>query len=146
MPFTLANLKTTPGARTRSRRKGRGAGSGRGTTAGRGTKGQRARTGGRKGLQRLGLKMILQRIPKHRGFTSPHPRPAIVNVGTLQEKFVSQQVVTPLSLQQAGLVRDAKKGVKLLGEGELTKALVVKGCVVSKSAREKIEKAGGQIE
>lgn len=145
MPFTLSNLKPSPGSRTRVRRIGRGAGSGRGTTAGKGTKGQRARSGGRKGLKRLGLKRIMQRIPKHRGFKSIHPRPAVVNVGDLEARFASGAVITPQALAAIGLVRSAKNGVKILGDGALTKALTVKGCEVSKSAKEKIEKAGGKI-
>lgn len=146
MPFTLSQLKPAAGSRTRSRRVGRGPGSGRGKTAGRGTKGQRARSGGRKGLRRLGLKRILQRIPKHRGFTSIHPRPAIVNVGTLEVFFAAGTAVTPKALAAAGFVRGVRFGAKILGEGTLTKALTIKGCAVSKSAREKIEKAGGRIE
>ena len=145
MPFTLSNLKPPSGSRTRSRRIGRGPGSGRGTTAGKGTKGQRARSGGRKGLKRLGLKRIMQRIPKHRGFKSIHKKPAIVNVGDLEARFVSGTVITPRQLESVGLVRSAKNGVKILGNGLLTKALLIQGCSISKSAKEKIEKAGGKI-
>lgn len=145
MPFSLSALKPAAGSRTRARRVGRGPGSGRGKTAGRGTKGQRARSGGRRGLKRLGLKRIFQRVPKHRGFTSIHPRPAIVNVGMLEASFAAGAAVTPKALAAADLVRGVRFGVKILGEGELKKALTVKGCAVSKSAKEKIEKAGGRI-
>ena len=146
MVISLSHLQPAPGSRTRSRRIGRGPGSGRGTTAGKGTKGQRARSGGRKGLKRLGLKRIMQRIPKHRGFKSIHKKPAIVNVGDLEARFVSGTVITPRQLESVGLVRSAKNGVKILGDGLLTKAFIIKDCGVSKSAKEKIKKAGGRIE
>lgn len=145
MPFNLSNLKPAPGSRTRSKRVGRGPGSGRGKTAGRGTKGQRARTGGRKGLRRFGLKRIFQRIPKHRGFKSIHKRLAVVNVGVLEEQFGAAAVITPQALRGVGLARNVRAGVKILGDGTLTKAFTIKGCAVSKSAKEKIEKAGGKI-
>ena len=146
MSFTLSNLKPARGSRTSSKRIGRGAGSGHGTTAGRGTKGQLARTGGRNKLKRMGLKRIMQRIPKLRGFTSLTARLVTVNVGDLQDAFGAGAKITPQALQKAELVRDISSGVKILGDGTLTKALTVKECAVSKSAKEKIEKAGGQIE
>lgn len=146
MSYSLSNLKPSPGSRTRVRRIGRGAGSGRGTTAGKGTKGQRARSGGRKGLKRLGLKRIMQRIPKHRGFKSIHPRLAVVNVSDLEAYFASGAVITPQALAAMDLVRSAKNGVKILGDGALTKSFTIKGCEMSKTAKAKIEKAGGRIE
>src|SRR3989338_6834433 len=144
MPFTLSNLKPAPGSRKRSRRVGRGYGSGRGTTAGRGTKGQRARSGGRKGLKRIGLKRILQRIPKHRGFVSIHKKPAVVNVGILEAGFPAGTVIAPELLVKHDIIQNTRRGVKILGEGVLSKNFTIKGCAVSKSAREKIEKAGGK--
>lgn len=145
MSLTLSNLKPAFGSRTKTRRIGRGAGSGRGTTAGKGTKGQRARSGGRKGLKRIGLKRIMSRIPKHRGFTSIHKKLQIVNVGVLQERFEGG-IITPARLEETRLVRTARFGVKIVGSGELKKAFTVKGCEVSKSAREKIIAAGGSVE
>ncbi|MBI2552318.1 50S ribosomal protein L15 [Candidatus Uhrbacteria bacterium] len=146
MTFTLSNLKPASGSRTRVRRIGRGAGSGRGTTAGKGTKGQRARSGGRRGLKRIGLKRIMQRIPKGRGFTSIHRRPAVVNVGVLDERFAAGTSITPELLVKFDLVQNLRAPIKILGEGTLTKALTVKGCSLSKSARAKIEQAGGSVE
>ena len=146
MTFTLANLKPSAGSRTHSKRVGRGAGSGHGTTAGPGTKGQRARSGGRRGLAAVGLKRIMQRIPKHRGFTSIHAKAAVVNVEILQERFEAGAVITPAALLEKRLIRDIRSGVKILGQGILTKAFTIKGCDVSGSAKEKIEKAGGKIE
>jgi len=146
MPFTLANLKHSAGARTSSKRVGRGAGSGHGTTAGRGTKGQRARSGGRRGLAAIGLKRIMSRIPKHRGFKSIHPKAAVVNVEVLQERFDAGAIITPAAILEKRLVRDTRGPVKILGQGTLTKAFTIKGCDVSASAKEKIVKAGGKIE
>lgn len=145
MSLSLSNLKPASGSRTKTRRIGRGAGSGRGTTAGKGTKGQRARSGGRKGLKRIGLKRIMSRIPKHRGFTSIHKKLQVVNVGTLNERFEGG-VITPSRLEDARLVRGARFGVKIIGEGELKKPFIIKGCTVSASAKEKIIAAGGKIE
>ncbi len=125
---------------------GRGHGSGRGKTAGKGTKGQRARSGGRKGLKRIGLKRVMQRIPKHRGFRSIHARPAVVNVGVLEAVFEGGAKITPFLLAKHDLVQNTRSGVKILGDGTLNKAFIFSDCEVSKSAREKIEKAGGKIE
>lgn len=145
MSFTLSNLKPAFGSRTRTRRIGRGPGSGRGTTAGKGTKGQRARSGGRKGLKRIGLKRIMARVPKHRGFTAVYKKPQAVNVGVLNARLEGG-VITPRRLEEERLVHTARFGVKIVGDGELTKAFTVQGCAVSASAKEKIEKAGGKIE
>ncbi len=146
MQLTLANLKPARGAHKLRRRIGRGHGSGRGKTAGKGTKGQRARAGGRKGLKRIGLKRVMQRIPKHRGFHSIHARPAIVNVGVLEAVFENGTKITPFLLEKHDLVQNVRSGVKILGEGTLNKVFTFSSCAVSKSAREKIEKAGGKIE
>ncbi|OGL65095.1 50S ribosomal protein L15 [Candidatus Uhrbacteria bacterium RIFCSPLOWO2_01_FULL_47_24] len=146
MPFTLSNLKPATGSRTRVRRIGRGPGSGRGKTAGRGTKGQRARSSGRKGLARLGLKRIMQRIPKHRGFTSFHRKPSVVNVGILEQSFATGTKITPQLLETKGIVKNISDGVKILGDGTIAKTFIIKGCEVSKSAKEKIEKVGGKVE
>lgn len=145
MVITLSNLTSATGSRHRSKRLGRGPGSGRGTTAGRGTKGQRARSGGRKGLQRMGLKRIMQRIPKHRGFKSIHPKPTALNVGDLEARLIAGALVTPAYLVKNGIIKHIQNGVKILGDGALTKPFVIKGCAVSKKAKEKIEKAGGKI-
>ncbi|KKU12395.1 MAG: 50S ribosomal protein L15 [Parcubacteria group bacterium GW2011_GWC2_45_7] len=146
MSITLSNLKPAPGSRTRVKRLGRGNASGKGTYSGKGIKGQRARSGGRKGLKLLGLKRIFQRVPKHRGFKSIHPKPAQVNLGWLEARFPAGAVISPQTLKAAGLVRNIRNGVKILGDGSLTKTLAIHGCLVSQSAKEKIEKAGGRVE
>lgn len=146
MPLGLHNLKPAPGSRRRSRRLGRGHGSGRGKTAGRGTKGQKARTGGRRGLKRLGLRRILLAQPKMRGFRSLRPKPAIVNISDLERVFAAGATITPRALVGAELIRSKDEGVKVLGGGALTKALTLKGLAVSAPAKEKITAAGGSVE
>lgn len=145
MPISLAHLKPAPGSRTHSKRLGRGSGSGKGNYSTKGIKGQRARTGGRRGLRRKGLKMIFQRIPKLGGFRSIHPRSAIVSVGALARIFPAGTEITPKLLRSRNLVREIRHGVKVLGDGEVTKAFTLKGFAVSASAKEKIEKAGGTV-
>lgn len=133
--------------RQASKRVGRGRGSGKGKTAGRGTKGQNARAGHKK---RPDVREKLKKLPKLRGyrFTSIQKRPAIVNLGVLEAAFAAGERVDPAVLAERGLAR-ARRGkvpmVKILGEGALTKKLLVSGCAVSVSARQKIEKAGGTV-
>ena len=141
----LHNLPAPKGAVKGPKRKGRGPGSGLGKTAGRGQKGQRSRSGGgvRPGFEG-GQMPLIRRIPK-RGFTNPfHVRAQIVNVRDLAK--VAGDTVTPDSLLAACLVKKADEPVKILGSGEVTKAFTVKYCELSKTAREKIEKAGGRVE
>ena len=87
----------------------------------------------------------MQRIPKHRGFKSIHPKAAVVNVEVLQARFEAGAIITPAALLEKRLIRDTRGPVKILGQGALTKAFTIKGCEVSASAREKILKAGGTI-
>ncbi len=143
----LSRLKPPVGAVRKKRRKGRGPGSGLGKTAGRGMKGQKARNSG--GISRLGFEggqmPLYRRLPK-RGFTNLFAaKIATVNVRDLQ-RFKAGSVVDHAALREAGLVRRKVDGVKILGEGELDRALTVKVLAFSKSAREKIEKAGGTAE
>ena len=142
----LHELKASAGARKAVTRKGRGAGSGNGKTAGFGHKGQKARSGGgvRPGFE--GGQMPLQRrIPK-RGFNNIFAKQfAIVNVSDL-ERFDNDTVVTEELLVQTGLVKKALDGVKILGNGDLSKKLTVNATAFSASAKEKIEKAGGKAE
>ncbi|MCX6784913.1 MAG: 50S ribosomal protein L15, partial [Candidatus Komeilibacteria bacterium] len=104
MALSLAKLQASKGAKKNRKRLGRGNASGKGTTAGRGTKGQRARSGGRSGLALKGLKFIIQRLPKNKGFKSHHPKLECVNVGLLEKYYQNNQVVTPLSLLKLGLL------------------------------------------
>ena len=121
-----------------------GRGGKKGTYSGRGVKGQRARSGGRSGLQLKGMRNILLAIPKHRGFKRSIELAEAVNLAAVAGVFNDGAIVTPELLKQKGLIRRTI-GVKLLKASELTKKFTVKGCRVTKGAREQIEKAGGQI-
>jgi len=139
----LHDLSPTRGSHRDRKRKGRGPGSGNGKTAGRGQKGQKSRSGASIPAYFEGGQMpLVRRIPK-RGFT-PLTRIEyqVVNVRDL-DRFDAD--VDPAALKRAGLVRSTRKPVKILGNGELTKALIVEAHAFSKSAREKIEAAGGSV-
>jgi len=143
----LHELKPAPGATHAPKRVGRGIGSGHGKTATRGHKGQKARSGGgvRPGFEG-GQQPLYRRLPK-RGFTNIFKKEyAIVNVKDLEERFNNGDVVTVESLINVGLVKNVKDGVKVLGDGELSKALTVKVDKVSRGAAEKIVAAGGKVE
>ncbi|MCG6893849.1 MAG: 50S ribosomal protein L15 [Desulfobacteraceae bacterium] len=143
----LHELKPAAGARKGRKRLGRGVGSGWGCTAGRGTKGQNSRSGGgvRPGYEG-GQMPIHRRLPK-RGFTNIFKkRIAVVNLRDLARTFESGATVDEAALVQSGLIKGPRDGVKLLGSGEIDRPLTVRLDAVSKSAREKIEAAGGSIE
>ena len=142
----LHELKPAAGSVKAPLRKGRGPGSGLGKTAGRGHKGQKARSGGgvRPGFEG-GQMPLIRRLPK-RGFTNIFAKEyALVNLKDL-EAFEEGTLVTPELLKQAGLVKKVKDGIKVLGDGELTKKLTVQAHKFSKSAKEKIEASGGKAE
>ena len=141
----LGRLKPPPGARRPKRRVGRGPGSGVGKTCGRGTKGQKARSGG--GIPRWfeGGQMPLQRRVPKRGFNNPFKkRFALVPVETLN-RFEDGEEVTPERLLEEGVIRKLGDGVKILGDGDLTKRLKVHAHRFTKSAAEKITAAGGEV-
>src|SRR5271154_7009271 len=143
----LHNLKPRPGARHRVKRLGCGESSGHGKTSGKGHKGQKARSGGSIRLGFEGGQMpLIRRIPK-RGFNNAAFKVtyAPVNLGELEKLDVSG-IIDEKALRGAGLVNGRWDGVKVLGDGQLTKKLALKVDAVSASAREKIEKAGGSIE
>ena len=144
----LNDLSPVKGARTSSKRLGRGIGSGLGKTSGKGHKGQWARSGGgvRPGFEG-GQMPLTRRIPK-RGFTNIFKKEyTVVNVGKLNELFAAGDVVTADTILEKGLVsKIAPYGLKVLGGGELTKALTVKASCFSDSARAAIENAGGKVE
>ena len=142
----LHELSPAAGSKTDRKRIGRGHGSGWGKTAGKGHKGQNARSGGgvRPGFEG-GQTSLARRIPK-RGFNNIFATEyTVINVSDL-ERFVDGTVVDTELLKAAGLVTKELDGVKVLGNGELTKSLTVKAAAFSASAKEKIEKAGGQAE
>ena len=142
----LHELSPAPGANKETKRIGRGHGSGQGKTAGKGHKGQKARSGGgvRPGFEG-GQTALARRIPK-RGFNNIFGTVyAVVNVCDL-ERFTDGTVVDTELLKASGLVKKELDGVKILGNGELTKNLTVKAAKFSAAAKEKIEKAGGKAE
>lgn len=143
MAFTLNTIRPAKGARKAAKRVGRGLSKG-GSYSGRGVKGQRARSGGRSGLQLKGLRHIMLSTKKNRGFKSIRPKAMVVNVEMVAKNFPDGAKVNPETLLEKGLV-PAKGKVKLLGDGAIAIKVIVEGCTVSASAKEKIEKAGGSI-
>lgn len=142
----LHDLAPAVGSVKEAKRIGRGHGSGQGKTAGKGHKGQNARSGGgvRPGFEG-GQTRLARRIPK-RGFNNVFAaKMTAINVSDL-EKFVDGTVVDTELLVAAGIVKSEGNGIKVLGNGELTKKLTVKAAAYSASAKEKIEKAGGEAE
>jgi len=141
----LNQLSPAAGSRKARKRLGRGVGSGTGKTAGRGSKGQNSRSGGgvRPGFEG-GQMPIHRRLPK-RGFTNIFKKKfALVNLRDLA-RFESGSMVDEAALLKAGLVKGGNDGIKVLGQGDITHPLTIMVDKVSKSAKEKIEAAGGQI-
>ena len=143
----LHELSPAEGSKKSVKRIGRGHGSGWGKTAGKGHKGQKARAGHgmRPGFE--GGQMPLQRRLPKRGFNNIFAKDIVtVNVGTLEKKFDNGAVVDIGALIEAGILKNSFDGVKILSNGTLTKSLTVKANAFSKSAKEKIEAAGGKAE
>ncbi len=142
----LYELSPAEGSKKVARRIGRGHGSGWGKTAGKGHKGQKARAGRGMRVGFEGGQMPLQRRLPKRGFNNIFAKNIVsVNVGTL-EKFENGSVVTVASLVEAGIIKNSFDGVKILGNGNLTKNLTVQVSAFSESAKAKIEAAGGKAE
>ena len=142
----LHELKPAVGATTAEKRLGRGTGSGLGKTSGKGHKGAKARSGGGKRPGFEGGQMPLtMRLPK-RGFTNKwRTEYAAINVDRL-DIFEDGAVVTPVTLIEAGILKNVQDGVKIMGNGEITKKLTVQANKFTASAKEKIEAAGGKAE
>lgn len=142
----LSNLKPAEGSKHSDNfRRGRGHGSGNGKTAGKGHKGQKARSGATRPGFEGGQMPLYRRIPK-RGFTNRNSKTIVgINVSAL-DRFENDAVVTVESLMEIGIVKNPKDGVKILGNGELTKKLTVKVDAFSEGAKTKIEAAGGTCE
>ena len=144
----LKDLQPAAGSRKARKRLGRGPASGTGKTAARGMNGQKSRAGGgkRAGFEG-GQTPLARRLPKLPGFTNiNHTEYVPVNVSRLEEKFEAGATVDGESLVAAGIIKHADALVKVLGDGEITKALTVKVDKVSASAQKKIEAAGGKVE
>jgi large subunit ribosomal protein L15 len=140
-------LKPAPGTKHSRKRVGRGDGSGHGTYSGRGLKGQKSRAGGgtRLGFEG-GQTPIIKRLPRKRGFFNVFKDEyTVVNVGRLSV-FAADTEITPQSLLEAGLIKSVKQPVKILGDGEIDRPLVVKANKFSSAAKAKIEAAGGRAE
>ena len=142
----LSNLRPAEGSKHSDNfRRGRGHGSGNGKTAGKGHKGQKARSGAPRPGFEGGQMPLYRRIP-NRGFTCRNSKESVsVNVSAL-ERFENDTVVTVDTLIEAGIVKNPRDGVKILGNGELTKKLTVQANAFSASAKEKIEALGGNAE
>ncbi|MBR3988046.1 MAG: 50S ribosomal protein L15 [Clostridia bacterium] len=142
----LYELSPAAGSKKEARRIGRGHGSGWGKTSGKGHKGQKARAGRGMRVGFEGGQMPLQRRLPKRGFNNIFAKNIVsINVGTL-EKFENGAVVTVASLVEAGIIKNSFDGVKILGNGNLTKNLTVQVSAFSESAKAKIEAAGGKAE
>ena len=144
--MNLHELSPAAGSNTKAYRKGRGAGSGNGKTGGRGQKGQWARSGGgvRVGFEG-GQMPLARRLPK-RGFHNIFAKPLeALNVSVL-DKFEDGAVVDAKALLEKGILSKCEYGVKILGNGSITKKLTVQASAFSASAKEKIEAAGGKVE
>ena len=142
----LSNLRPAEGSKQSDNfRRGRGHGSGNGKTAGKGHKGQKARSGAPRPGFEGGQMPLYRRIPK-RGFTNRNSKEIIaINLGAL-EVFENDTVVSVETLIEAGIVKNHRDGVKILGNGELTKKLTVQANAFSASAAAKIEALGGKAE
>jgi len=142
----LHELKPAEGASKAAKRKGRGAGSGNGKTAGYGHKGQKARSGAKKAGFEGGQMPLQRRVPK-RGFVNIFGKEfSIVNVSALDQSFEDGAVVDIDALIEKGLVKKVLDGVKILGNGEISKKLTVQVNAYSEAAKQKIEAAGGKAE
>jgi large subunit ribosomal protein L15 len=142
----IHDLTAPAGSTRQGKRKGRGPGTGNGKTAGRGHKGQKARSGGgvRVGFEG-GQMPLARRVPK-RGFNNIFAKPLeAINVAAL-ERFEDGTEIDASVLLEAGVISKCEYGIKILGNGNLTKKLTVKASAFSESAKEKIEKAGGKAE
>ena len=146
MSIELSNLSPAEGSvKSDNFRRGRGHGSGNGKTAGKGHKGQKARSGAPRPGFEGGQMPLYRRIPK-RGFNCPSHKEIVgINLSAL-DRFEDGAVVDVDALVESGVVRNPKDGVKILGNGDITKTLTVKANAFSASAKEKIEAAGGTAE
>jgi len=146
MPISLNTLKPAKGSTHKKKRVGRGPGSGLGKTAGRGEKGQKSRSGYSRKIGFEGGQMPLHRRLPKRGFTNIFKKRWLeISLAALDQHFNTGEEITPEVLHDRGLIKKAKHDVVVLGNGEVSKALRVSAHRFTKSAREKIEKAGGAV-
>ena len=144
MAIGLNNLHPAKGSTHKKKRLGRGPGSGLGKTAGRGNKGQKSRSGYSAKIGFEGGQMPLQRRLPKRGFTNIFKKQWIeVSLSALDQSFAANEEVTPELLHERGLIKKGRRDIVVLGTGEISKALRISAHRFTKSAREKIERAGG---
>lgn len=145
MSLSLNTIKPAKGSTKKAKRIGRGNASGTGTYSGKGLKGQKSRSGV-SGLKRLGMRQVLLRTPKLRGFTSLKPKAQVVSFAAINHSFRENEVVNTAILFEKGLIKTLKHRVKVLANGELTtKGLEFNGVEFSKTAKELAEKSGAKI-
>lgn len=124
-----------------------GRGGKKGTYSGRGVKGQKSRSGAKiNPIFEGGRSTLIEHLPKMRGFKSLYPKNQVINIEKIDKHFREGDAVNPRTLREHGLISKMKVPVKILGKGEIKKKLIVQKCLVSKGAKEKIEKAGGLVE
>ena len=146
MTLSLNNLRPAKGSTHKKKRLGRGPGTGLGKTAGRGEKGQKSRSGYSSKIGFEGGQMPLHRRLPKRGFTNIFKKQWIeVSLEALERGFAANDEITPEVLHHRGIIKKAKHDIVVLGNGEVTKALKVSAHRFTKSAKEKIEKAGGTV-
>lgn len=146
MVLRAHQLKPSAGATKKKKRVGRGNASGHGTYSTRGLKGQKSRSGV-SGLKRLGMRQVLLRTPKKKGFKSDKPKNKIFNLNQINQSFKDGDLISAESLFEKKLIDNSKMSVKILGNGELTlKNLRFKNVKISTGAIEKVKKAGATIE
>ncbi|CAN5261314.1 50S ribosomal protein L15 [soil metagenome] len=145
MALSLNNLKPAAGSTHKKKRVGRGPGSGLGKTAGKGHKGQKSRSGYSSKIGFEGGQMPLQRRLPKRGFTNIFKKKWLeISLAKLEENFNSGDEITPEILHNRGLIKKAKHDLVILGNGEISKALKISAHRFTKTAKDKIEKAGGR--
>jgi len=146
MALALNNLRPTKGSTHKKKRVGRGPGSGLGKTAGRGHKGQKSRSGYSSKIGFEGGQMPLQRRLPKRGFTNIFKKKWLeISLSKLEENFNAGDEITPEVLHERGLIKKAKHDLVILGTGEMSKALKISAHRFTKTAKDKIERAGGSI-
>lgn len=140
MTLSIHTIKKPKSLSKKRKRIGRGNASGTGTYSGRGLKGQKSRSGV-SGLKRLGMKQVLLRVPKKRGFKSQKPKDMVVNLDEISSRFKDNDEVNPKSLAEKGLIDGAEGSVKILGRGKLTlKGLSFSDVKMSESVKAQVEK------
>jgi large subunit ribosomal protein L15 len=139
MPLSIHTIKPAKGAAKKRKRIGRGNASGKGTYAGKGLKGQKSRSGV-SNLKRLGMKQVLLRTPKKRGFNSSKPKNQIINLSDLNGYYKEGETVSPKTLFKNGLVDNMKINIKILGKGKLAvKNLKFKDVLMSEAVKKQID-------